>query len=205
MLDYGFKKDIFTGLYCSLINVFKNQKSIYKRKKQFIYVGQFIRRKNIERLINAFTSFNSDFKKKWRLILVGKRDLRLNKIQSKENIKIINYQKPSKLNQLYNQSLFFVLPSLKENWGLVVHEAALAGCFLLLSQNVGSIAEFARRKNSIKFNPKSQSSINKSLEHVIMKSNKELIVANKLSEKLGNTINYEKSFNQFYSLIKKCL
>ena len=44
-----------------------------------------------------------------------------------------------------------VLPSFREHWGLVVHEAALAGCALILSDQIGSARDLACPENALIF------------------------------------------------------
>jgi len=206
MLNYGFKKkQIFTGLYSSLVDVYKNSTFLKKnRKKQFLYVGQLIKRKNIQRLIDAFNlvALNKD---EWKLIIVGSGDLSFNKLQLGNKIKLIKFLSPSKLSVLYRESHFFILPSLMDHWGVVVHEAALSGCCLLLSNKVGSIHEFANKNNSIIFDPKSTHSIKSSFEKAMLLTNKELNVASKESFRLGNIYNYEHSYVKFIKIINLCL
>jgi len=201
MLNCGFKKkQIFTGLYSSLINVYKNFVSSKNRKKQFIYVGQFITRKNVKQLIDAFNSITLN-KKEWKLIIVGSGNLIFDKLQLNNNIKIIKHSSPSKLSKLYSKSHFFILPSLMDHWPLVVHEAALSGCFLLLSNKVGNIHEFANKTNSIIFEPKSRHSIRRSFEKAILLKSKKLNAANKESVRLGNIYNYKHTFAKFIKII----
>ena len=205
MLNCGLShKKIFTGLYSSLIDIYKNYTSPKNRKKQFVYVGQIIKRKNIKRLIDAFNSITLN-KEEWELIIVGSGDLIFDKLQLRNNIKIIKHALPSKLSTLYNESLFFILPSLHDNWPLVVHEAALSGCFLLLSDKVGNIREFANKNNSIIFNPKSVYSIRRSFEKAMLLKNKELNAANKESTRLGKIYNYEYSYDKFIKIVNLSL
>jgi glycosyltransferase involved in cell wall biosynthesis len=205
MIKFGFKQDmIFTGIYCALQNIYKNNILPKNRKKQFIYVGQFIYRKNILRLIDAFKKVNIKTKK-WKLIIVGNGPLKINKNNLGCDIKIIKRQAPKKLSKLYNESLFFILPSLREHWGLVVHEASLSGCFLLLSNNTGSIYEFSNNKNSIIFNPKCIYSIQKSIKKAMLLNDKQLKLANKESERLGNKQNYRNFLKNFNIIINKIL
>lgn len=205
MLKFGFKKnEIFTGIYSSLSKVYTNKTIPEKRKTQFLYVGQFIERKNIIRLINAFKNASQN-NKTWKLVMVGNGPLKIKKKELVNNIKIIKNLSPNKLSKLYNQSQFFILPSLREHWGLVVHEASLSGCFLLLSNNVGSIPEFSNKKNSILFDPKSTYSIEKCLKKAMLLSNKKLILANKESERLGKLNNYNNFLNNVYKIINKSL
>lgn len=203
MMKFGFKKnEIFTGVYSSLNRIYKNKIIPEKRKKQFIYVGQFIERKNIIRLINAFKNATQN-NKTYKLVMVGNGPLKIKKKELANNIKIIKNLSPKELSNLYNESQFFILPSLREHWGLVVHEASLSGCFLLLSKNVGSIPEFSNKKNSILFDPKSAYSIEKSLKKAMLLSNKKLILANKESERLGKLNNYNNFLNNVYKIINK--
>ena len=65
-------------MYCSLIDVYKNYTNTKKRKKQFLFVGQLIKRKNVERLIDVFKSLNLN-KEEWKLLLVGNGNLDLKK------------------------------------------------------------------------------------------------------------------------------
>jgi glycosyltransferase involved in cell wall biosynthesis len=198
MIKFGFKQDkIFKGVYCALQNIYNNNVLPQNRKKQFLYVGQFIYRKNILRLVSAFKNANIK-KKKWKLILVGDGSLKIKEKNLGCDIKIIKRLTPKKLSKLYNESLFFILPSLREHWGLVVHEASLSGCFLLLSNNIGSTYEFSNKKNSFIFNPLNINSIQKAIEDSMILNNKKLITGNKESERLGNYHNY----NNFYEHIK---
>ena len=157
--------------------------------------------KNRSKLIDSFKSLNLD-EKEWKLLLVGRGDLDLKK-NNTNNIEIIDHLTPLKLSKLYNESLFFILPSLRDHWGLVVHEASLCGCFLLLSKNVGSVREFANKKNSIIFNPNSKSDLQRGFIRAINLSNKQLLIANKESVKLASFYNYRNSFKEFAKIINK--
>lgn len=204
MINFGFEKNkIFTGLYVSLFNIYKNKTKPIKRKKQFLFVGQFIKRKNIEKLIEAFKKSNLH-KKKWKLILVGEGNVNLNK-HIIRNINILPFQSPAKLSILYNQSLFFILPSKIDHWGLVMHEACLSGCYILCSNQVHSKYEFAKKKNSIVFNPNSVSDIKNSLISASNLSYNQLNQGNKKSESLGKKFNYEYSYSQFIKILNSCI
>ncbi len=203
MLSFGMdKKKIFTGLYSAMVDIYKNKIPSNHRKKQIIFVGQFIKRKNVQRLIKAFEIIDINKRKDWKLILVGGGNLDLKK---NKNISILPHSHSARLSKLYNQSLIFIIPSLRDHWPLVVHEASLSGCFLLLSQNVGNIYEFARKRNSFIFNPKSISAIKSTLEAAMVLSQKKFTIANKQSEILGKKYNYRNSFNQFQKIINVCL
>jgi glycosyltransferase involved in cell wall biosynthesis len=58
---------------------------------------------------------------------------------------------PEQLAGRFRQARFFVLPSRWEAWGLVVHEAALSGCGLVLSDHIGSAEDLATPANALRF------------------------------------------------------
>ena len=204
MIKFGFKKEnIYTGVYSSLIDYYKNETLPVKRKKQFLYVGQFISRKNIISLIKAFkiaSKKNND----WKLVMVGSGNLKINKKLLGSNIHLINKLQPKQLSKLYNESLFFILPSLIDHWPLVVHEAALCGCYLLLSNNVGNIPDLSNKKNSIIFDPKSIFLIQQAIEKGMKLKGKKLLQGNKESEKLAKKFNYDLFSSKCIDIINDC-
>ena len=202
MLKLGFNFDkIFDGLYCAQTNIFKNLIKTKDRKKQFLFVGRLNRIKNVKKLIEAFNLLNLT-KKNSRLIIVGNGDKNLKRLNINKSIKFISHLSPLKLRKLYNESQFFILPSIEDHWPLVVHEAALCGCFLLLSNEVKNNFEFAKKRNSFIFNPKSSIDISKTLKKSLLLRSKNLQSANYLSEIIGKKYNYEYSFKIFEKILK---
>ena len=74
-----------------------------------------------------------------------------NVIPETENIFVEDFVQPEQLVERFRQARFLVLPSLFEAWGLVVHEAALCGCGLVLSDRVGSADDLATPINGVVF------------------------------------------------------
>lgn len=68
------------------------------------------------------------------------------------SIKVYDFLQPEELAKVYQNARCFVLPSFEEHWGLVVHEAALSGCLLLLSNRVGAAKDFLSKDNGFTFN-----------------------------------------------------
>ena len=62
------------------------------------------------------------------------------------------------------KSRFLVLPTHIDQWPLVVNEATLCGCGLILTDVVGNIPEFSNSKNSIIFKVSSIKSLLSALE-----------------------------------------
>lgn len=102
-------------------------------QSKFLYVGRLSPEKNIETLIKAFKALPY-----CTLTLIGDGPLKedLKKIAS-QNITFIDYVKNEELNSFYKAHDVFILPSLKEPWGLVVEEALFNGLPVIVSKNVG--------------------------------------------------------------------
>ena len=128
---YGVKNErIHEGLYSADESLFTCGESISKRDKKIIYVGQCIERKSVTRLCKAFIVANPG---DWSLDLYGSGPLR-DKLPNNDCVRVHDFVQPEQLAALYRTARVFCLPSIEEHWGLVVHEAALSGCILLLSE-----------------------------------------------------------------------
>lgn len=149
---YGVSKDrIQVGMYAADASLFKSTVPICERPKRIIYVGQICERKNVRRLVEVFLSIADRFPE-WSLDLYGSGPLtdEINRtIQKSRNqaVHLHAFAQPEELAALYGNSRIFVLPSLEEHWGLVVHEAALSGCVLLISRQVGAADDFVTSEN----------------------------------------------------------
>lgn len=123
--------------------------NIYKKddryivKDQIINVGNFRWQKNHCLLIKAFKVFLSQYPE-FKLLLVGEgpeqckieklvRSLKLN-----NNVKFLGPKTPNEVNQLLNESKFFVLSSISEGSPKVVLESMATGT-PVVSTNVGNV------------------------------------------------------------------
>ena len=156
------KQRIFQGLYCSNQKIFKKGKTISKRQKTFLFVGQLIKGKGLIELLNSFQIFLNT-NKDWKLIIVGKGPLR-EIIPKHKNINYLGFKTPEEISKLMQKSRFLVLPTHLDQWPLVVNEATLCGCGLLITDAVGNIPEFSNSKNSIVSKISSEKSLLASLE-----------------------------------------
>lgn len=144
----GMPRDrVATGLYSADTFVFQKSPGITSRPRRFLFVGQFIERKNVQLLCAAFLQAFGDSSDPPQLLLVGSGPLR-DRLPSHPSITIEDFAPPDRIREWMTTSRWFVLPSKHEHWGLVVHEAVLSGCMLVLSSAVGAIGEFATAANS---------------------------------------------------------
>lgn len=141
------KQEIFEGLYCSNENIFKKGIPIRKRKKNFLFVGNLVKEKGIVELLSSFKLFlNSNLD--WKLIIVGNGPLK-KVIPKHKNIKYLSFKTPKEIAKLMQKSRFLILPTHIDQWPLVINEATLCGCGLIITDAVGNIPELSNNKNSI--------------------------------------------------------
>jgi glycosyltransferase involved in cell wall biosynthesis len=147
---YGVPQDrIRCGMYGADPCLFGAGKPLAERPPTFLFVGQFIARKGTLDLAEAFLRITDGYPA-WRLSIIGggeQRDL----IPRHERISVEEFVQPEQLADRFRQARFFVLPSRWEAWGLVVHEAALCGCGLVLSDRIGSATDLATPANALRF------------------------------------------------------
>ena len=163
---------IRTGVYAADTDFFRCLCPLSQRPKRFLFVGQLIHRKNVLRLCEVFLRVYTRHPD-WELVICGCGELR-NQIPHHSAIIVQDFIQPENLCAIYNEARCFVLPSKKEHWGVVVHEAALCGCFLLLSEHVGAIHDLADTVNSFSFDPGSADEFECCMERVVTLSDKEM-------------------------------
>lgn len=173
------------GMYAADDSLFTSETPITERPKKIIYVGQYIERKNVLRLIEAFSRAALSLKAGYFLEMYGSGILKDRLVRRAEElnealgrvgsyIRVNDFVQPEELAPLYHTARVFCLPSYEDHWGLVVHEAALSGCFLLLSQYVGAAEDFLVAKengdgyiNGGMFDPYSTKAMVKAFKHVM--------------------------------------
>ena len=127
---------IYEGMYGGDPEIFKASTALDERSKRFIFVGQFIERKGVLELAEAFRQLGNAARD-WSLLMVGSGPLEA-QLRSYSLVEVRPFAQPEQIAALLADSRCLVLPSREEHWGLVVHEAALSGCQLVLSHAVGA-------------------------------------------------------------------
>lgn len=139
-----------------------SEKIIITRSFQgrFLYVGRLSPEKNIERLVAVFRHLPQ-----FSLTIVGQGPL-YEKLQNDcpDNIRLVGYVENHQLNIYYQEHDIFVLPSLKEPWGLVVEEALYHGLPVVASSRVGCAQDWIEQyKVGTLFDPVDNHSIEEAL------------------------------------------
>lgn len=151
--SYGVPESkIARGVYCADANLFRLGLPPSQRPKKILFTGRLIERKNVLRTCSAFLRANQKIGGGWMLDVCGVGPL-ADRIPEVPEINIRGFVQPEQIAALYREARVFVLPSLEEHWGLVVHEAALSGCMLLMSDRIGAAEDFVTKENGSLFDP----------------------------------------------------
>lgn len=141
------------GFYCADPGPFEKIHEIRKNRqpsKKLLYIGRYLDVKGIQELWSAFERLSDDFPE-WELHCIGTGDL-WNKRTIHSKIVHHGFKQPDELAAHLEDAACFVMPSKKEPWGVVLHEMAIAGLPLLVSDQVGAGATFLEvDKNGFSF------------------------------------------------------
>lgn len=145
-------------------NSFKEELNLTD-KPIVLFVGNIIKRKNVESLIEAKKIANSDY----YLVIVGDGPLfdKLKKKVKDENIRdVIFTGSRDDVDEIIPSCDVLVLPSYSESFGLVLIEALACGK-PIIGSNVGGITEIITKDVGLFVNPNKVSSIASAIDKVI--------------------------------------
>jgi len=168
----GFKDhEITLGFYsCDADHFSSIGKKIMPEKKQsfpkrFIYVGRYYDFKGVDKLWQAFIDLQNETPNEWELWCIGTGSLE--PIQHPK-IKHFGFIQPEDFLQYAEQTGVFVMPSLFEPWGVVLHEFAAMGFPLLASDKVGANEFFLQEgKNGFIFDATNVNSLKEKVKQMM--------------------------------------
>ncbi len=141
-------------------------------KNNVIYVGSFLKRKNVEKLISAILTLNNEFPE-LKLHIVGDSGNRKHKVMKlvrKYPNKLIYHGKiidKNLLLTLYRQCAIFAMPSIRETFGLVYIEALTQNLRILYSIDDG-IDGLLNSEVGVRVNPRSAKSVEEGLRRLLI-------------------------------------
>ncbi len=157
-------------------NKFKND-ALVNSLRYFLFVGTIQPRKNLERVIIAFSRQPAD----QQLVIVGSKGWSSDPIYSlpkklgiENRVKFLGYVAEKELPALYSQAIALIFPSLFEGFGLPILEAQACGCPVITS-NISSMPEVAG-KGAILVDPYDIGAIRDAMIRVKGKAEREKLI-----------------------------
>lgn len=105
-------------------------------------VGQYEDYKGLDVLVEAAVRMPD---KRFRIVGMGRKKGSLDRFidgRGLTNVETAAFEQPEELAKEYSRAALFVLPSRQECWGLVINEAAAAGCPIVSTWGSGAAVEF---------------------------------------------------------------
>lgn len=143
----GFSQNkIATGFYAADTRLFSKNRAYQigqQNEKKLVFVGRFVPYKWVSELAEIFLSIPLSQRKGWQLVLIGNGTLKEHLLkQANEDVVIKDFLPPKEIAKFAGECTAFCLPSIAENWGVVVQELAAAGLPQILSDRVGARTTF---------------------------------------------------------------
>ena len=150
-------KSPFIGYYSANTERFCNVQPLGSSSNKFIFVGRLVSVKGIDCLMSAYKKYRKEVNNPWNLVICGKGELQ-HLVENQEGVEIHGFTQPAQLPERLAGAKCLILPSVFEPWGLVVHEAALAGLAIISSYASGASTYFVRDgQNGFIVNPDEES------------------------------------------------
>lgn len=189
----GFKEnEIQLGAYSADVALFSSYYNKCRNNKQqdfpkrFIYVGRYHDFKGVDKLWQAFIELQNENPNDWELWCLGTGSLQPT---NHPKIKHFGFVQPENFLEYAQQTGVFVMPSLFEPWGVVLHEFAAMGFPLLASNRVGAVESFLKdKKNGFIFKANDVTSLKEKLKDVMQLSSEQLNLMGEYSSQLAQRI-----------------
>lgn len=152
----------------------------------FLYVGRYVAVKNMRRMERAFLKALEQMPgSDWKLRCIGGGQL-WNERTIHPCIEHLGYKSPAEIQDYVRDAGCFVLPSVFEPWGVVVHEAALMGLPMLCSNQIQAATAYLKDgENGFTFDPKDEEAIVAVFLKIMRLSDAELAKMGRESHRLG--------------------
>lgn len=106
----------------------------------FLFVGQFIPRKGVDTLLDAYRRYRAASSQPWELWCVGAGPLR-DSLTGQAGLRVFDFADPASCAAMMGEAGALVLPSRLDHWGVVIHEAACAGLPVIASRESHASAD----------------------------------------------------------------
>jgi glycosyltransferase involved in cell wall biosynthesis len=182
---------VVEGLYSADTALFNTYADSFESGKaqhfphRFLCVARYIPAKGLDILWQAFAEAKAEFPNNWELWCAGTGALWDQRV-AHPDIRHLGFIQPEQMGPIIAETGVFVLPSVFEPWGVVVHEYAAAGFPLLLSEAVGAASAFLNPdENGFSFPPADKEGLKAALLRIMKSSDEELYKMAKASRRLA--------------------
>lgn len=189
-------------------NLYSANSKFYCKKapafKRIVYLGRFSVEKGIPNLLNAYRLLDEKSKSEWPLVLIGDGPLKQEILDNlPSGATVLPFMQDHALMEELNKGGVLCLPSnLFEMWGVVIHEAAILGYPLLVSNICGAVSEFLiNGYNGYSFDPNSESDLLSKLKKITALSDSQFADYSERSHRLGCRITSEHSAYSLMSVL----
>jgi glycosyltransferase involved in cell wall biosynthesis len=166
----------------------------------FLFIGRFEASKGLLILLDAWRHLSREHAH-WKLIFVGNGTLE-SSIRGALNVELIPFSPPSDLPRIAAQCDCFILPSVFEPWGVVVHEMAALGMPMILSDHVGAGSTFLIDGfNGYRVKAGCVSDLKRAMTRIILECDSHVIAMGEKSKLLSSRITPETSAHNLLSLL----
>jgi glycosyltransferase involved in cell wall biosynthesis len=138
--------------YSIEINKLNKKKYFNNNKINFLFVGQLIKRKGLDLVLNVINNLNTETQNKIFFTIVGNGKLskEIKFLEhTKRNVKYYSFQNINKLNKLYLRNDVLLFPSRFDGWGVVPMEAMSNAMLIISSKNCGANEIIKKNKGNI--------------------------------------------------------
>lgn len=147
-----YNKNTFNLPYSIEINKLNKKKYFNNNKINFLFVGQLIKRKGLDLLLNAISNLNPQMQNKIFFTIIGNGELskEIKFLENtRDNVKYYSFQSINKLNKFYFCNDVLLFPSRFDGWGVVPMEAMSNGMLVISSKNCGVNELIKKNKGNI--------------------------------------------------------
>lgn len=152
-------------------------------KKVILYVGRLVQNKGIYYLLNAYKDIYDEFPDTC-LLIVGDGDLKSSLLElcikdRIPNVHFVGWANNDDLVKYYSISDIFVLPTLKDVWGLVVNEAMCCRLPIITTNVAGCSKDMViEGENGFIIDPKDSSQLSSAI--------RKMLINDELAKKMGD-------------------
>ncbi|WP_269527008.1 glycosyltransferase family 4 protein [Coraliomargarita parva] len=110
--------------------------------KKFLFVGRYVREKGVDILSEAYELYRNRVDNPWQMVCAGRGPM-VSDIRA-ASLTDVGFVSPEDLPTLMSEVDCFVLPSLYEPWGVVLHEAVTSSLPVIATDACGSAVHLVR-------------------------------------------------------------